>query len=143
MGQCDQFLTVEAVPGESSLLAKDAQRASHALIHASAKTAHALASNGQPCWPPFVTGFTILHDMCGEPLPFVEFDNAMLMPIYHKLLYGLCKTFLFIVFGDGDFVWVILAEARARIAQFEKLLQGKMPHGVSRQFFDVVQWHHL
>jgi len=138
------YLTASDDPGgRTSILALDAQRATHGLIVASAKTGHSLSMNSEENWAPLVKGYNIFFDKYGEPLPHVDLSACMLLCIFHKLLYGIRSSFLVHVFGSTDDLnntpWVIPSAARARMAEVGTKIM--LPYGCSRRYFDVCEYY--
>jgi hypothetical protein len=88
-----------AKEGVTSLLARDAQPATHALLHAAAVRGARLSETRSHLEDnPLVNGYSIFHDNVGNPLPHVDLAHACLQPVWHKMLYGVGKLFLELVF---------------------------------------------
>jgi hypothetical protein len=65
-----------------------------------------------------VKGFSIFTDLEGVPLPCVLLDACMVIPIYHKMLYGVCRGFIQLVLDDRETgPWTVGSAARERASK--------------------------
>lgn len=133
------YVTATETAG-NSILAVDAQRSNHALIHAAARTAQRLRDQSSDSdWVPFVRNWTILHGTDGKPLPHVDLYHSMLMPIYHKLFFGICRTFMFVVLTEEGQPWEVRSSFRSRMKAMEVSI--KLPYGASRPYANLCEYH--
>jgi hypothetical protein len=97
---------------------------------------------------PLVKGYSIFHGSDGKPLPHVDLAHACLQPVAHKMLYGVGKLFLELVFEpftkdknkDADVEataasYIIRNAKRSMIASRAKSVT--LPAGCSRPYYDI------